>query len=272
VVTLEFDFDQIEEWGPRLGVALTPHLPPDIEGRIAGASPEHTWDARDLILSLAMSREDLLEAGTEWIRSQHVIAYHGSRLTPSEVGSVKVLGIRTLRMSERAERLRPIFSLHPNWPALESGLAPAIAKMATGEQSTREGQVHLTLSRCGLLHSFNHYLVEGSEFDGHVALMVLGRGGRDFISQHGVATVFRLRVPGDRAMQAMNPFGMFSSEPPNPLNQVIGTWAYWMSRPGFSSASLELDCGLMFWEDLPVEWIVGSESVDDATLRQTYRR
>jgi hypothetical protein len=117
----------------------------------------------------------------------------------------------------------------------------------------QQGQAHLTLSRRGLVRGFNHYLVEGSEFDGHIALMVLGRDGRDFISQQGVATVFRLRVPGGRAMQATNPFGGHSSEPPNPLNHVIGAWAYHLSHPDFSSASLELDCGLMFWEDLPAK-------------------
>ena len=77
----------------------------------------------------------------------------------------------------------------------------------------RESQVHLTLSRCGLLHAFNHYLTHGSEFDQHVAYALLGNEGKELLRKDGKARVIKVSVPGDIALNAANRYFPIDDQP-----------------------------------------------------------
>lgn len=45
------DFDQIGSWAPKLWERVKPHLPIDIEKRLAEQRPDFVEDALDIILS-----------------------------------------------------------------------------------------------------------------------------------------------------------------------------------------------------------------------------
>jgi hypothetical protein len=47
------DFDEIDDWEPRLFAALRPLLPESFGQKLATAAPEYIEDARDILFELA---------------------------------------------------------------------------------------------------------------------------------------------------------------------------------------------------------------------------
>ena len=131
----------------------------------------------------------------------------------------------------------------------------------------RERQVHLTLSRCGLLHDFNHYLTDGSEFDQHVAYALLGNEGKELPRKDGKARVIKVSVPGDIALNAANRYFRIDDQPlekgqlPNLVEDVLKVWSYTLAHPDFDCRTLKVDCGMVFFEALPSDWIVDIETL-----------
>ena len=152
----------------------------------------------DLLFSCT-NREKIIKATLEWIRTTTVAGYHGSRLIDLEVDSIRSLGLLPLEAPARRERLVRALSCHPRWN--EEALDAAVLKYGEGNRAgRREGQVSLTLSRCGLLHGFNHYLAHGSEFDQHVAYALLGDERKELLRRDGKARIIQVAVPGDIAL------------------------------------------------------------------------
>ena len=125
----------------------------------------------------------------------------------------------------------------------------------------REGQVHLTVSRSGLVNSFNHYLTHGSEFDQRVAQDLLGSDGTELLRRDGRARVLRLAVPGNAALDATNRFftveeRLARGEVPNLVREFLTAWSYGLAHPEFNCATLKLDCGMVFYSTVPPSWIV----------------
>ena len=116
-----FDLDTIDDWFSPLSKVLTPHLPPDFIERVRKANPRYIEDARDVVLGLG-DKDKLVDATLDWIRSETVLAYHGTRLTPAELESVRARGLMPLQALARRERLIGALSSHPSWPQVENQL------------------------------------------------------------------------------------------------------------------------------------------------------
>lgn len=260
------DFDNIDEWFPELFDVLCPCMPKSIEQKFLLANPQYIEDARDLLFDLT-DREVVINTMLIWFRSKEIVAYHGTRLIESEITSLKTIGLVPLKAHNRRDRLIRALSSHPGWPE-------AVAKLDATLQSygqhriagQREGQVHLTLSKSGLVNGFNHYLIYGSEFDQHVAYELLGIEGKDLLAHAGEPRVVKLAVPGNVALDAAHPFFSIDDirargEIPNIIREFITSWSFRLAHPGFQSQQLKIDCGLIFYNIVPADWIVSIDPI-----------
>src|SRR5216684_1213206 len=128
-------------------------------------------------------------------------------------------------------------STHSRWETVKDNLEPLLEKLSgKHEIGHREGQVHATLSRAGLLHGFNHYLTHGAEFDQHAAYRLMGDDGNELLAQYGRPVLITLAVPGDKALKAANPFREIGGDIPNVVREVIEVWSYWLAYPDFCAA------------------------------------
>jgi len=263
-----FDFDRVENWGPALGSALSDLIPSDIGAIVAHADPQFIEDARDKVLASGDARR-IAERLWSWLKARPVYAYHGSRLLPQEVAAIRAEGLQPLIATARIERLRLMLGSHPKWKEAEPRLQAAVERFGAGNcMGHREGQVHLTVSRSGLVKGFNYYLRQGSEFDWHVTGDLLGAGGQSLLQAQGEATLFRIRVPGAAALSACNPFIELSRDLPNLVSETLAVWAFRLAHPTYSSASLQLDCGMIFKEAVPATWIDAVMAIKDEDLPQ----
>jgi hypothetical protein len=57
-----------------------------------------------------------------------------------------------------------------------------------------------------------------------------------------------------------------SEKMPNPIGDLLYSWAQWTIEREFSSADVGVDCGLRFDALVPPDWIVGHEIVDESTM------
>lgn len=262
------DFEDIDDWTPRLAAALKDHVPGNIGAMLAARSPEYIEDARDILFELA-DREAIIEAALAWVRSSTLAGYHGTRLTDAEVASVRTNGLLPLRAEARSDRLVRALSPHPRWIEVVGQLDVVIqAHGKGGAAGRREDQVHLTLSRSGLTNGFNHYLTHGAEFDQHVAHSLLGADGKELLRQDGAPRVFQVAVPGDVALRAAHPFFDIehlraNGDAPNVVRQFIEAWSFRLAHPEFQSRTLEVNCGFFFCSPVPADWIVKIETLDD---------
>lgn len=257
-----FDFDDNNEWGPRLRELLRPHLPADIDQIVKAVRPEFIEDAADIVLSHT-NQQVVAAAITEWLCTQQVRGYHGTRINASELNSICSDGLQPLRAQQRAERLERALSKHPRWPEVAHELPAALKLYGAGMRSgRREGQVHLTVSRAGLVDGFNHYLREGSEFDWHVSHYLLGLEGQALIAADGDAYLITMRVPGDAALAACNRFGMPTDSFPNLVSDIVRVWSYWLGDERYRASRLKLDCGMVFSDAVPASWLDQVEKVE----------
>jgi hypothetical protein len=262
-----FDFDHIEAWGPELRRELAAVIPGDVSQAIASGKPKLIEDARDILLS-RVDQKVVLGFVVNWLKLRTIFAYHGSRLTVKEIVDVRRDGLRVLKAIDRERRLRTILSAHPRWPTAERSLTELVAAYGINwlqnNSGHREGSVHATISRAGLVKLFSHYLKYGSEFDQVVSQRLLGDEGVELLGGYGSPVIFKLAVPGAVAFHAANayspelPIGL-----PNLVREVLDAWAFWLANPTFSTQTLEVDCGLKFSTDVPPEWIIDCEQVAD---------
>ena len=170
-----FDFDDNHTWGPELTAAVGELLTDGVVDKLVTDSPEYIEEARELLFSCA-DRARIIDATLAWIRSTVIAGYHGDRLNQSEVESIRARGLLPLDAEARRPCLSRALSPHPRWADVEDRLDAALQEYGPGGKAGwREGQVHLTLSRCGLVNGFNHYLTHGSEFDQQVSHEKTGR-------------------------------------------------------------------------------------------------
>ncbi|MCX6539533.1 MAG: hypothetical protein NT151_11470 [Acidobacteria bacterium] len=265
------DFDSIDEWAPDLSRALTSGIPTDLRQHLVRAAPTYIEDALDVTLAQA-GRDAVIDLTLRWIESTTVAAYHGTRLTDSELASVRSEGLVPLVADARRNRLERALSRHPLWPQVCGRLPEALRKYgAGGTAGIREGQVHLTLSKTGLVHAFNHYLIGGSEFDQQVALDLLGEDGRALLGEDGTARVIQFAVPGPAAIQTTHPFFSVQmmrdrGEVPNLVGDLLASWSYKQVHPEFQSRRLETDCGLFFRATVPAAWISAIDTLNDSAF------
>jgi hypothetical protein len=257
-----FDFDDNAEWGARLWEVLRHYLPDDMDKIVRAVEPEFIEDAADVVLAHADKRV-LCEVMTEWLRSHHIRGYHGTRVNADELASIRRDGLQPLKVHQRAERLERALSQHPRWNEVKHTLPAALELFGPGMRSgRREGQVHLTVSRSGLVNGFNHYLREGSEFDWHVSHHLLGPEGQALMAADGKPYLIALLVPGDAALASCNRHGIPTDDFPNPVSDLFRVWSYWLGYPDYRASRLKLDCGLVFSDTVPASWIDRIEKID----------
>ena len=255
------NFDDIDDWAPKLGAALKQDVPSVIGTELVAAAPEYLEDAQDLLFKFA-DRDAVIDATLNWIRSTHVVGYHGSRLTDAEIASVRTIGLIPLKAETRRTRLIRALSPHPEWHVVQGRLDAIIQAHSHGAVlGVREGQVHLTLSKEGLTSDFNHYLRYGAEFDQHVADALLGPDAKQLLAQDGEPRVIQVAVPGAIALKAAHPyFGVDDlrkqGDVPNLVKEFLKAWTYRLAHPGFEPRTLQIDCGMMFHSPVPAAWIV----------------
>lgn len=262
-------YDDIDDWAPALDAALELTVPEQVRLQVLRERPQYVEDALDLLFDLA-DRDSVIDATLNWIRSNLIAGYHGSRLASDDVASIRASGLVPLRADGRRHRLTRALSRHRRWPEVGTELDRVLADYGgpEGRAGNRENQVHLTLSRAGLTRGFNHYLKYGAEFDQHVAHRLLGSDGAALLSEDGVPIIVTVAVPGDAALTAAHP--RFSIEDvrsqgsvPNLAREFLKTWSYRIANPGFQAATLKVDCGMVFRDTVPVIWVA---SVDTVTI------
>jgi len=64
-----------------------------------------------------------------------------------------------------------------------------------------------------------------------------------------------VKVPGARAFRACNRYGVPEEDLPNLVRPMLQAWSYWLAFPDYESASRKLDCGMVFREAIPAQWI-----------------
>jgi hypothetical protein len=264
------DFDHIEAWGPELRCELAGAIPGDVSQIIASAKPKLIEDARDILFS-KINQKVVLRLVANWLKLQTIFAFHGSRLTVKEIVDVRRDGLRVLKASDREWRLRTILSAHPRWSTVERSLKEVVdaygVNWLQSNSRRREGSVHATISRAGLIKAFNHYLKYGSEFDQVVSQRLLEDEGVELLGGYGAPVIFKIAVPGAVAFHAANPYlpelpiGL-----PHLVRELLDAWAFWLANPTCSTQALEVDCGLKFSTDVPPEWIIDCEQVADRCL------
>jgi hypothetical protein len=256
---IALDFDDVQHWGPRLTVYLSSLVPlTSAANAIREGKPEFMEDASEIFFQAVYPDKAAFNSAVSgWIKDQAVGAYHGSRLDAPDIAAITENGLRTLRAEHRRECLRKKLSSHPEWS--EAMLDITLEKLGPGRfAGNREGQVHATISRGGLMKGFPHYLTHGSEFDQQVAKLLFGERGMELLARFGTPALVKLAVPGEQALAAANPYWHRSDpqESSNFVKEIIRVWAYWLAYPDFEVAKLEYDCGLIFNHDIPPEWIV----------------
>ncbi|WP_156359685.1 hypothetical protein [Sphingomonas sp. Leaf28] len=267
---MKFDFDTIGEWAPRLSVALDALVPNRLRERVRNGPVAWLGDALDIILE-DVERCDLIAVTRAWLRDQTIVAYHGSRLSANEITSVRAGGLMALDPAARGDRLEKTLSRHPSWAEASNGLGAAVRDFGDGQFGRRQGQAHLTISRGALLTAFNHYLVEGSEFDQAVAVELLGKGARALLQEGRLPVLFTVEVPGFRAIEVGERW-LHDGEMSGLVRLVLQFWANWLYDPAFDPGTQHVDFGLMFYEDIPPAWVADANLIDEARLLETYRR
>ena len=266
-----FDFDSIDQWGPSLLNYLSATVPETAYAFLRDRRPKYFEECRDLLFRApGVSPREIIAATGDWLRSQPVVAYHGSRLTSEEIRMIQSEGLRPLEARGRIARLGLILAQHPNWSNISGCLGEVVDAfgvhgLAKGH-GMREGLVHATISRAGLIHRFNRYLMYGSEFDQVVAQTLVGEYGLRLLADYGQPAVIKLCIPGAIALKAANPNPQLSEKMPYPIGDILYSWARWTIDRKFSSADVGVDCGLRFDALIPPDWIVGHEIVDDSTM------
>jgi hypothetical protein len=202
-------------WAPELRALVADLVPEDVEGGYRQRGPQVRRGC-DRCVVRGRGPTAITDRVSAWIKSRPVTAYHGSRLTDDEIATMRREGLRPLAASERQERLRRVPGAHPRWSEVEPSLDEALRLYGPANHNgRREGQVHLTVSRAGLMRGFSQYLIRGSEFDWHVAHHLLGSEGQALLARHGRPVLVECRVPGEEAFAACNRHGVISCQLPN---------------------------------------------------------
>lgn len=265
------DFDDIDAWHSSLTQALRSELPASTQTILVAAKPRYIEDACELVLELG-ERDALIDAVLGWLRGDVIAGFHGSRLSEADVASIEATGLVPLDAGSRRERLARALSCHPRWSAVAHSLDDAIDRHGPSDAAGhREGQAHLTLSYAGLVDGFNHYLRYGSEFDQHVAHSLLGPEGYDALAADGRPTLIGFAVPGEAALNAAHPHFTIddvrrNGDLPNIADEFLKAWSYKLAHPAFQSSTLKIDCGLVFRDIVPSDWLFRVEDVNERLL------
>ena len=260
------DFDDIDTWEPELSNVLGDQVSESVVNQLAAARHELIEDALDHLFALT-NKKMIIHKTLAWVQSRKVAGYHGTRLTHTEVKSIQAKGLLPLETRSRRSRLVRALSHHPRWNELADELDVTIERFGKGgDFGFRLNQIHLTLSRSGLINSFNHYLTHGSEFDQKVVQELLGTEGKELLRKEGEPRVIKVAVPGKAALEASQPSSSIEDileedKMPNLIREFLKAWSYRLADGDFQRKNLEIDCGMIFYSTVSQDWIVDIETI-----------
>ena len=263
---LVINFDNIDGWAPSLSGIVETLVPKAVFDEVHASVDVSIQEACHLLLELTC-RKAVMDAVVGWIESVTVAGYHGTRLTEAESKSVRTNGLLPTKAVHRRARIERSLSHHERWQEVAGRLTDKLEAFGPGVRAgSREGQVHLTLSRSGLVHGFNQYLTHGADIDRHIAFSLLGDEGVELLAKDGQARVIEVVVPGHAALKAANPYWsveecLATDRVPNLICELLGSWVCRLGDPGFRNDALQLDCGMIFKSTVPPDWIAGIETL-----------
>lgn len=255
------DFDEIDTWWNDLSLLLGSNVTEEIKEKLKKSNAEYIEDVVNILFCLA-DREKIIELTKNWLMKNTIVAYHGSRLSDEEILSIKREGIIPLNGEDRIKRISRVLSKDPSWMNMKDKLTESIhAHTKQFIAGKREGQVHATLSRAGLINEFNHYLEYGSEFDQRVVVHLIGKRGLDLLKQDGSPVLIQLAIPGNIALSAAHPFFPMEmikakNEIQNIVKEFITAWAYKIKNKTYQSKTANIDCGMVFFDKISPSWII----------------
>lgn len=266
-------YDKIETWETSFRDLVIRLLGEEAVRNLASSYFEFIEDAGDFVAN----HSDIQTLSTQiesWLQESEFCGFHGTRLLPEEILSVQQKGLRPLLATDREQRLREIFARHPSWSSVESRLLEVLEDVGPSEkQGRRQGQVHFSLSRSGLVNGFNHYLTHGSEFDQHVAHRLFDdQSGLELLKSETVPILVHVSFSGDQLIQGAHPHFSYSDvldmgEIPGLARTFLNAWAFKAANPAYDIEKLRTDCCMMERAATPPERILNVEKLGDLTAR-----
>lgn len=266
-------YDKFETWERSFGDLVVRLLGEDTLSSLASSSFEYIEDAGDFLIN----RSDIETVSNEiqnWLRAHDFCVFHGTRLLPEEILSVQKNGLRPLVATDREQRLREILAHHPRWYSVENRLLEVLEDLGPKEnQGRRQGHVHFSLSRSGLLNGFNHYLTHGSEFDQHVAYRLFGdQSGLELLKLKTVPVLVHVSFNGEQLIQGAHPHFSYSDvvamgEVPGLARTFLNAWAFKIANPSFDIEKLQTDCCMMERVTTPPKRILSIEKLGDLAVQ-----
>lgn len=252
------DFDA-NEWLFDLHHVLEAHLSKETRLKLKRDKFEFKEDALDAFEE-SVDIEVIIDVTLDWIKSNHVRIFHGTRLINLEAQEIISEGIKPLSVADRVEWLRCTI------PGLRNILTDDLVSDAVDKGSLiyRENQLHAAISLKELMNGYD-YLFLGSEFDRRL-LEFSGRSDLlPLITKRGNPRVIKIVIPGSEALDAMHPF--FSIEHtrqndryPNFVRDILEEYAWLMTKPEYKRAGI--DSCLLFRRAIPAENIEEIETID----------
>lgn len=263
------DFDQGAAWLPSLHQQIAGLLPADFPDRLERLAPEGPF-AIQAALPQLFGDGAVFAAVREWITKRNVVVYHGTRISERQRSSILRDGLRPLVAADRIDNVAELLGEHPRWAELEPRVPDAI-EWVRRNAGSREGMVYGSLSRAGMLRTCNHYLVEGSEFDGHVVARLLGDGIHQPHPRPGIGSLVVFRADGAAAIDAADP----RADPgcgTSLIEEVTAAVGWWLAAGDDDTAAFDVDCALLFHGAIPAKRIEAIIPVLDAELWEYYDR
>lgn len=244
-------YDKFETWGESFGELVVDLVGKDVVDNLAASNFEYIEDAGGHLAS----HTDIITISTAiqaWLRARDFCVFHGTRLLPDEIHSVRREGLCPLVAADREKRLREILSRHSNWDSVKRKLCEVLEDVGPkGKQGRREGQIHFSLSRSGLVNGFDHYLTYGAEFDQHVVQRLFGdQSGLQLLNSETVPILVHVCFSGEELIQGAHPHFSYSDvmgmgEIPGLARTLLNTWAFKAAKPSFDISTLRTDCCMM---------------------------
>lgn len=262
-------YDKFETWERSFGHLVVNLVGQNLAEVLASSNFDYVEDAGDFVVRHVGSTTVSTQIH-DWLRTNEFCVFHGTRLLPEEILSVKQKGLRPLVAADREQRLRKILEPHPQWSVVQDKLREVLEDVGPNRtQGLREGQVHFSLSRSGLVNDFNHYLTYGSEFDQHVVQRLFGnQSGLQLLNSQTLPILVHVRMTGEELIQGAHPFFSYydvvgMGDIPGLARTFLNTWAFKAMKPSFDVATLRTDCCMMQSVATPPERIFDIENLDE---------
>jgi hypothetical protein len=271
-------YDEFRTWKDSFSDVIQDVVGNKVVENLSSSTFEFIEDAGDFVASHT-DIETISSQIHKWLLENEFCAFHGTRLLPEEIDSVQQNGLLPLVAADREHRLRRILERHPKWRSVEDKIGEVILDVGPrAKQGRREGQVHFSLSRSGLVHGFDHYLTHGSEFDQHVVQRLFDdQSGLELLKTETAAALIHVRMSGEDLVRGAHPFFSYldvvgMGEVPGLGRTFLNAWSFLTAKPTYDIAKLRTDCCMMQRVATPPEKIVAIEKLGELGVPNSLRQ